>query len=257
MSDDWDFYFARVNDAVCSIFVDLGVRPDVPIEKRPWLLWVHVPMRAPRPDGLSSNEEAPKLGEIGDALKAHIVAACDAQFVGRITGSNRREFYFHAGEPGELDGAAGRAMQAFADYTFESGSVFQPEWDRYLNLLYPSQSNLQRMFNRRVLESRADQGDVHEVPRKVDHWLQFPSADARTACRDTLAAIDFALEDEYAAEEPEADLPHALVMSRVDSVDSHTINGITLELARLAGEHGGRYDGWECPATTEGQPNVN
>ena len=25
MSDDWDFYFARVNGAVSSIFVDLGV----------------------------------------------------------------------------------------------------------------------------------------------------------------------------------------------------------------------------------------
>jgi hypothetical protein len=37
-------------------------------------------------------------------------------------------------------------------------------------------------------------------------------------------------------------------VSRVDSVDSHTINGITLELARLAQQHGGRYDGWECAA---------
>ena len=33
MSNDWDFYFARVNDAVSSIFVDLGVRADAPLEK--------------------------------------------------------------------------------------------------------------------------------------------------------------------------------------------------------------------------------
>ena len=44
-------------------------------------------------------------------------------------------------------------------------------------------------------------------------------------------------------------LEFALVGSRADSVDSHTINGITIELARLAREHGGRYDGWECAAT--------
>jgi hypothetical protein len=44
-------------------------------------------------------------------------------------------------------------------------------------------------------------------------------------------------------------LPHSLVVSRVDTVDTHTINGITIELARLAGEHGGSYDGWECPVT--------
>ncbi len=253
MSDDWDFYFARVNDAVASIFVDLGVYADVPIEKRPWLLWVFVAMRAPKADGLSSNEEAPTLHEIGDALKAQIVAGCDAQFVGRITGSNRREFYFYAREPGELAGAAGRALQGFGDYQYETGSAFQPEWDQYVNLLYPSENNLQRMFNRRVLEVLASKGDVHEVPRPVDHWMEFPSVDARTACRDTLTAIEFALVDEYAADEPDAALPHSLVVSRVDSIDSHTINGITLELVRLAGEHGGRYDGWECPVTA-GEP---
>ena len=35
MSDDWDFYFAKVNDAVSSIFVDLGIRPDAPNRKAP------------------------------------------------------------------------------------------------------------------------------------------------------------------------------------------------------------------------------
>jgi hypothetical protein len=42
------------------------------------------------------------------------------------------------------------------------------------------------------------------------------------------------------------------VVSRVDSVESHAINGITLELARLAEEHGGRYGGWESPVTQGG-----
>ena len=46
LSDEWDFYFARVNDAVSSIFVDLGIRDDVPIETRPWLLWVWVQLLA-------------------------------------------------------------------------------------------------------------------------------------------------------------------------------------------------------------------
>ena len=49
-------------------------------------------------------------------------------------------------------------------------------------------------------------------------------------------------------------LPYALVVSRVDSVDTHSINGITLELARLAGEHRGDYDGWGCEATLA-EPN--
>jgi hypothetical protein len=248
LSDEWDFYFAKVNDAVASIFVDLGLRADAPNEKRPWLLWVWVEMQSPRPDGLSSGGEAPTLHKIEESLNSMIPPMCGAQLVGRITGSNRREFYFYGEEPGELETAAERAMKAFENYGFQTGSAFQPEWEQYLGLLYPSASNLQRMMNRRVLDSLAQQGDVHEQPRKVDHWLEFPSTQSRAAVRSTLEAIEFAVEGVY-EEEPEAALPYSLVVSRVDSVDTHTINGITLELARLAGEHGGNYDGWECPVT--------
>jgi hypothetical protein len=251
LSDEWDFYFARVNDAVASIFVDLGLKADAPNEKRPWLLWVWVEMQSPRPDGLSSGEEAPKLYEIEESLNSMIPPVCGAQLVGRITGSNRREYYFYGEEPGELDAAVERAMKPFESYGFQTGSALQPEWEQYLGLLYPSASNLQRMTNRRTLDALAEQGDVHEQPRKVDHWLEFPSPQSRAAARSTLEAIEFAVVGEYEAEEPEAALPHSLVVSRVDSVDTHSINGITLELARLAGEHGGSYDGWECPVTKE------
>jgi hypothetical protein len=104
-------------------------------------------------------------------------------------------------------------------------------------------------MNRRVLEALEKQGDAHEIPRKVDHWLEFPSPESRTAARDVLEAIEFAVEGEYESEEPGAPLPHSLVVSRVDSVEMHSINGVTLELARLAEEHGGNYDGWESPVT--------
>ena len=80
MSDEWDFYFARVNDAVSSIFVDLGIRDDVPIETRPWLLWVWVVLQAPKPDGLATNEEGRVLHEIGEALDALVSATCGAQW---------------------------------------------------------------------------------------------------------------------------------------------------------------------------------
>ena len=250
MSDDWDFFFASADAAVVSIFVDLGVRPEVPIEARPWLLWVHVEMLSPRPDGLSAAEEAPKLKQIGDTLDATISALCGAQLVGRVTGGGKREFYFHAAEPGALDEAVAQAMQAFEGYRFESGSSFQPGWDYYLGTLYPSDTNLQRMQNRRLLEQLAGAGDVHELPRKVDHWLYFADAEGRNACRDTLMEIGFALEEEGTTGDEDGKLPFSLVMSRVDSVDKPTINGITLELVRLAGEHRGDYDGWGCEATT-------
>jgi len=250
LSDEWDFYFARINDAPASIFIDLGIATDVPLEKRPWLLWVWVPLKSPKTDGLATNEEAPVLNDIGTALDAAVSVTCGAQLVARVTGTGRREFYFYAEEPGELPAAAASALNSFEGYAQECGSTFQPEWDQY-RMLFPSESNLERMQNRRLLEALAEQGDLHEVPRKVEHWLHFADEATRGACRDTLIAIEFAVEDESLLEEAEEDLPYQLVVSRVDTIDSHTINGITLELARLAREGGGLYVGWESPVTRE------
>jgi uncharacterized protein DUF695/regulator of ribonuclease activity B len=248
LSDQWDFYFARINDAVSSIFVDLGARADAPLEKRPWLLWVWLVLQAPKADGLSSAEEAPTLNAIGEALDSTISATCGAQLVGRVTGSSRREFYFYAAEPGELTAAVASVMSNFAAYKHESGSTFQPDWDQYF-VLYPSDSNLERMHNRQLLESLAAEGDLHELPRKVEHWFAFADEATRSACRELLAAIEFAIEDESRNDDEHEMLPFALVVSRADSVDSHTINGITIELARVAREHQGRYDGWQCAVT--------
>ncbi len=251
MSDEWDFYFAQINDSVSSVFVDLGIRNDVPIETRPWLLWVWVKLLAPKPDGLSTNEEARKLNELGESLDATVSATCGAQLVGRITGNGRREFYFYAAEPGELTASVGHAMRAFAEYSYETGSTFQPEWEQYL-MLYPSESNLERMQNRRLLEALAEQGDSHAIPRKVDHWLYFGDEASRAACGETLMAMGFAIEDEGLLDEEGAEMPWVMVVSRADSVDSHSINRITLELQRLAGEYCARYDGWECAVTRDG-----
>ena len=94
--------------------------------------------------------------------------------------------------------------------------------------------------------------DDHQVEIEVRNTHTYFADEAtRAACRDTLTAIEFTLEDESQSEDEGEMLPFALVVSRADSVDSHTINCITLELARLARENQGRYDGWQCTVTRE------
>ena len=184
-----------LNDAVSSIFVDLGIRADVPIETRPWLLWVWVVLQAPKADGLATNEEGRVLHEIGEALDSLVSATCGAQLVGTHHRHRAPRVLFLCRRTGRAHTSVATAMKAFPQYKYETGSTFQPEWEQYLTL-YPSETNLERMQNRRMLESLAKQGDAHEVPRKVEHWLHFGDEPSRAACRDTLVAIDFAVEDE-------------------------------------------------------------
>src|SRR5689334_12565408 len=159
MSGQWDFYFARVNDALSSIFVDLAARADAPDRSRPHLVWIWIDLQAPRADGLSSSEEAPRLGEIEDARTPTIERALTARSVGRITGSGRREFYFYATTSDGLESTVAGTMSAFPEYPVDIGTQPDPEWSQYLDLLYPGALDLQRIKNRHVLDALRKHGD--------------------------------------------------------------------------------------------------
>lgn len=50
MSEEWDFYFCQVDDKPASIFVDLGIREQVPIAALPHRARIHgmpTPERSP------------------------------------------------------------------------------------------------------------------------------------------------------------------------------------------------------------------
>lgn len=61
MNADWDFYALLVDDQPASIFVDFALASMAPITEAPIMFYVSVRMRAPRPDGLSSQEEFDEL----------------------------------------------------------------------------------------------------------------------------------------------------------------------------------------------------
>ena len=42
MSDAWDFYLCRVDNRPASIFVDLGIRKDVPVADLGDMAWLRV-----------------------------------------------------------------------------------------------------------------------------------------------------------------------------------------------------------------------
>ena len=86
-----------------SILVDLDLKDLLPDQSRTDLIWVWVYMKAPRPDGLSSNEEFETLNAIEDALTKRLQEDCDACIAGRITGDGRREFYYYGRRPLNLE----------------------------------------------------------------------------------------------------------------------------------------------------------
>ena len=82
VSENWEFYFANVNDNLASIFVDVGIHDSKLDADRPWLLWVWVDLNSPREDGLTKPEEFETLCQIEDCLDETLKTAVDGICVG-------------------------------------------------------------------------------------------------------------------------------------------------------------------------------
>jgi regulator of RNase E activity RraB len=213
---------------------------------------VWVDMLDPREDGLSSNDEAPTLHEIEEHLVRTLGEMCDARFAGRITGNNRREFYFYAPAHADLEEAVLSTSREYPNYSIEYGHQHDPDWRQYLELLYPSAEDWQRISNRRVIEQLAEHGDDASIPRLVDHMAYFPSAESPQAFAARAIALGFALDSAEFDEDPRTEPPYSLVLKREDPVTWDHIDKVTLELAEIAESLGGDYHGWGCQVQSRG-----
>jgi hypothetical protein len=244
MSDDWDFYLCHVEDKPASIFVDLGIRADAPVAELLEMTWLRLYLLRPRDDGLPANEEFADLCEIEDALTAAIGSEeLTIAYVGRNSSDGRRDFFFYSPSGIATEAHLSLALAPFPNYQYETGSKPDPQWQTYFDFLYPDKRCYQTISNERVLRALETHGDVHSIPREVQHWIYF----RRSADRDSFA--DAALQMGYGISSKSDDGPEygkfALIISRINAVDHVTINDSVLELFDLSTRFNGAYDGWE------------
>jgi hypothetical protein len=248
----WDFYRCLVNDASASIFLDLTLQADAPQPERPHLLSVWVYMLNPRLDGLSNSNEETQLFEIEDRLAAVLADRAGALYVGRITTSGRREYYYYATAATGFEAAVSEGMSVFPAYRHDCDEQDDAQWLQYLELLYPPPREMQRIRDRWVVETLEENEDLLHVPREVDHYLYFPSEQSRQVFVAQANGAGFAVKDtippDAATERPNR---FGLRIVRSHPVDLKTVDSLVTELIDRAVAVGGEYDGWETPVIRE------
>ncbi len=251
MTETWKPYLCKVNDRSASIFVNLGLRDAAPIMSKPWLLWTWVYFQSPRRDGLSDRKEAPTLFKIEDALNLCISRNCHAIPCGRITTDGRREFYFYGetkdGFP-EAVAEVAEALAGFEGYRFDVGDKKDSLWEQYLNVLYPSPEDLERIANMDLLDVLVEKGDVLTVARGVQHWMYFRSESSRALFRDAAVRAGFRIVSESTSK---GDSPFGISVARTQAIEQRLIDETVVELLRLVQRFDGEYSGWETPVVTQ------
>ena len=242
MSEDWDFYFCKVDDRPASIFVDLGVAREAPLSSLPVVGYVRVHMHAPREDGLSSQVEFEALTSVEHALET-LQSDGAVVYVGRNTSDGFRDLYFYLRTAEGWDEYVAGIMKAFPNYQFESGTRIDPKWTTYFNFLYPSDEDRERIQNRRTCEVLEKRGDSLEQPRPINHWAYFPTPESRRAFVTEASTLGYQLEELI---DPEGrDESFGARLSCIGRPSPGEIDDLTLPLFRAARSYGGDYDGWE------------
>lgn len=243
MSNNWDFYPLLVEDEPASIFVNLGIAAEAPIDGFAQLVCLRLFMLSPRDDGLSSREEFDRLCEVEDGLSVVIEEMEEVVFVGRITADGCRDFFFYTTNATAAESRLSQAMVPFGEYEFELVVHDDEPWAVYFELLYPNPRQKQLMQNNRVLACLAEEGDNCEVVREVSHWIYFPTAESRADFLASTTSEGYELVDQR--DDVEGERPYSLILRHFTAIDYSTINNAILWLFDLAQMCQGNYDGWE------------
>lgn len=118
-------------------------------------------------------------------------------------------------------------------------------------MLYPTPRDWQRLNNRHVIEQLQSHGDPLTRERPVFHWACFPNEASRSRFVAGVRNLGFAVTDEGTVDEPNCRHPFGVSFERVDKVDWHSINEVTIELFELTNSLAGEYDGWETSVEAE------
>jgi hypothetical protein len=98
--------------------------------------------------------------------------------------------------------------------------------------------------NHVLLDTLRANGDSLIHPREVRHWIYFADPGKRYEFVSAARALGY--KADCVSDGKSAARPHRVLLVRVDRVDPPAIDEAVLQLFRLAGQHDGDYDGWEC-----------
>jgi hypothetical protein len=243
---DFDFYEGTIDDDDrCLVTIDLGARRAAPLRSHPVRLQIRVEMHHPLPDGLRAPEESDALFALEDRVVERMGAAAAALYVGRTVAQGFTELFFYV-PPGKRATADNppAVVGDVAPYRLEWVTEEDPGWEKYLEL-YPNVYALQTIMNRRLVRHMREGGDQLDVPREIDHVVDFPNGRKARAAAAALRRHRFRVDPLTPPRRNGAEW--RLEFHREDRCDGSRPDQFVFEILEIVVPQGGDYGGWSAP----------
>jgi uncharacterized protein (TIGR01619 family) len=248
MSKGWLFFPCNMEDKTAFVFFDHGISDTLDDVAGDLLLSVKVTFKAPREDGLPTNDEFDALKALEDDL-SDLAEQHDALYVGRVSVDGKRHFQLFTDEPETVWAPRVAALGERHGYPLRMTLREDKEHAGYWDELYPTADDWQVIADMSVLDALEEQGDDGSQVRLVEHWSYFPTEAEAGRFSSWLKDNGYAIDANKPGDEDDPEEDNGQICVRfshetalgLDDITSHTI-----ELRRQAEAFGGEYDGWEC-----------
>lgn len=249
-TQDWDFYFTNIDDKPASVGLNLALHDTAPLPDKTQCFWIILKFKQIDSLGFPLETENETLNKLEDELEVFLQNKSQTIYAGRTTGKGERYFYFYSKSLDSVDVFIEDFFKNYSQYNYKLGQRYDENWTLYFDFLYPPPLNLQLIYNHRIVEALAENGDNPELPHHIDHWLNF---EKKKDVADFIKALEG---KNFTIEKNETDKTHKthsyiLQISEENKTDLETIDNSVLQLFELSEKFNGIYGGWETFVVTE------
>ena len=243
-SDNWGMFFADMGGHLSMTSFDDGLSAHIDKVKLPNGVKICTFLTDTREDGMPSSAEGERLIELGPCLEDAIEKA-GGLYLGRVTSNGERwDLALAPRKTEKLQASIAETMQSHG-FKHEIYVELDPEKDIYWKDLYPDADSRQVMNDMDVLRALDENGDVHEVERRVDHWGLLKTQASAERFASWLSENGYELSEITQTEEGKGQWPWVVRFAHEGTMQLGDITHHTIKLNRSLREHDGVYDGWE------------
>jgi hypothetical protein len=134
----------------------------------------------------------------------------------------------------------------FEPYAFEAGTQRDPNWNVYLNYLFPDAFGQALIASRRQCRALSAAGDALTEPRTVAHWAVFPTEAKRQDYMHSTLLLNY--KQGYTTDGRSGIQPWGIQLTHQAVPTLATMGRVVNALAQLAHAAGGVYEGWTAAA---------
>jgi len=241
----WDTYVFPLNGRPVSVMLNMALKERATGLNRPYA----VILRTKYPDvdasGFPGALDRFTLDTLENELEETIRESNGGIYAGRFTQRGLREFYFYVLDTVEVITRCARVMASYPRFSWLARTVFDRNWSNYMEVLYPSAPELEKMENMKMIATLQKKGDDLGRIRRIEHTLYFRVAGSRRSFLTDPSLQGFNVSEMPVERSTTDDYPFLLIIWKHDKPELSLMNNRTRMLSVLAAKYGGRYEGWQ------------